>query len=673
METKTTDQPETKVFNRSRQGILPFYHMVTDADAPHVKHLYSFRNVAAFEKDLDHFLANYRPIDLHAFRASVQDGQGIPEKSFFLSFDDGFRELFEIVRPILLRKGIPATFFLNKAFVDNKDLFYRNKVSLLIEQYLTQPASYNVREIDTFFNDHHIGGNSFKERIKSLEYRQKHLVDQVAELMHFDQDQWLTKNQPYLTSGQVQTMISDGFTFGGHSIDHAKYCTVDLEEQLRQTRESMKWVTETFDLDYKVFAFPFHDQFVSQRFFETIKEENLCELTFGTAELQDDVISTNLQRMWFENTDAEPASVITTCFDAKEKRMAEGSDRIRRPFSELRTYTIAELDSEIASGAFWRQEEKNIPITRYRARAHVENPRAQRSDLALVTMHDNDRLIGYLGVMPDILNLPGKKKKIGWLTCWWTHPEYGGKGIGQSILDRIHNWYDGAIGCSEFTELGQKAAERSGKLWKKEISGTEFELGSDEQVSEWLIQQQPSLHPEQLEYVQEIDRETEHFIRLYRHEELTKRTTAELNWLLRYPWVISAPFNDRTKERLFFSSTAGRFMYQAFKVFSDDARLIGFVILSIRDDRMTTPYVYTTEIEREKKLVVQAMALHAAALNVKKIKTYHPVFKSELAATGLPIKAEKEVIKNAFFGHRFHPEAIRGLHIQDGDGDNAFT
>ncbi|MBK9043176.1 MAG: polysaccharide deacetylase family protein [Saprospiraceae bacterium] len=56
---------------------------------------------------------------------------------FLLSFDDGLKECYEIILPILLKKNLKAIFFINTGFLDNKALFYRFKISLIWEKILT--------------------------------------------------------------------------------------------------------------------------------------------------------------------------------------------------------------------------------------------------------------------------------------------------------------------------------------------------------------------------------------------------------------------------------------------------------------------------------------------------------------------------------------------------------
>src|SRR5256885_1685553 len=93
--------------------------------------LYKFRNVSEFKRDLDVFLTFFCAMSLHDFLPTLERKQAIAPDSFMLTFDDGLKECYEVVAPILKLKGIPATFFLCSAFVDNKELAYDHKKSLL--------------------------------------------------------------------------------------------------------------------------------------------------------------------------------------------------------------------------------------------------------------------------------------------------------------------------------------------------------------------------------------------------------------------------------------------------------------------------------------------------------------------------------------------------------------
>lgn len=48
-----------------------------------------------------------------------------------------------------------------------------------------------------------------------------------------------------------------GFNFGAHSLDHANFDELSLEEQIYQAKTSIDFIKKVFNIDYSIFAFPF--------------------------------------------------------------------------------------------------------------------------------------------------------------------------------------------------------------------------------------------------------------------------------------------------------------------------------------------------------------------------------------------------------------------------------
>src|SRR5215472_8978138 len=111
-------------------GVLfPYGHIVSDVIPLHVRHLHPVLSIAKFKSDLDFLCQRYRPLQL----SELERIQGLrnckePARYFLLSFDDGLREGYEIIAPILRNKGVPAIFFLNSATLDNRQLMWRHKI-----------------------------------------------------------------------------------------------------------------------------------------------------------------------------------------------------------------------------------------------------------------------------------------------------------------------------------------------------------------------------------------------------------------------------------------------------------------------------------------------------------------------------------------------------------------
>lgn len=276
--------------------IMPFYHVVSNEEKIHFKHLYPLTTTKRFGEDLDFLMRNYTPVSYDYVADFEKRNSG--QKAFFLSFDDGLSEFYDVVAPALLERGIPATCFVNSAFVDNKDMFYRMKVSILIERVNVKSlSSGEMQNVITSFRRY---GMQYKNVFDflSITYQNRLLLDEVASVLEVNFSEYLVKNKPYLTSEQIEGLRKKGFTFGSHSVSHPYYYEIGEDEQVKETLDCLKFLTENFDIKERLFSFPFTDYGVKKSFFERIEQD--IDLTFGTANIKLDSVKTNFQRIPME-------------------------------------------------------------------------------------------------------------------------------------------------------------------------------------------------------------------------------------------------------------------------------------------------------------------------------------------------------------------------------------
>lgn len=245
--------------------IHPFYHTVSDEYLPHIHPLYTPKNRLEFTKDIDFLSRHYEPINIERVYSYAKQGTLPLKCAFHLSFDDGLRGVYEVILPMLYRKGIPATVFINTAFVDNKDLFYRHKAALIIDKMKEKAPSSAIK--------------SEIKKVLATPYSQQKWLDETAKLLEVDFQSFLTKRRPYLTTDELKDMQRKGFTIGSHSIDHPPYTEIDEKEQIRQTVESCKYVKENFQESNAYFSFPFSEANIPDSFFKAVDSQ--ADLTFG--------------------------------------------------------------------------------------------------------------------------------------------------------------------------------------------------------------------------------------------------------------------------------------------------------------------------------------------------------------------------------------------------------
>ncbi len=274
---------EKKLLQSSAPPFLPFYHVVSHHKLPHILN-YPYATPKEFEQQLDYYLNYFKPVSLEY----LLKNRNPSEKIFHLSFDDGLRECAEIVAPILLKKGIPASFFVNSGFVDNKELFHRYKASLILNELRENPCS----QAEGFLNKNNLTRNN----ILQAAYSERHILDETAELLELDFNDFLKNEKPYLSATQIKELSHKGFTIGGHSHEHPEFWKIPEKKQLKQVRESMQWVNENIKPKIKAFAFPYTDNKVSASFIKKLQKKGICDITFGTSGLKYDVIRSHFQR-----------------------------------------------------------------------------------------------------------------------------------------------------------------------------------------------------------------------------------------------------------------------------------------------------------------------------------------------------------------------------------------
>lgn len=260
---------------------LPYHHLVSNEKVAHIAHLYPYKNEQQFITDLDYLLKHFSPINVPEVLDCIKENRPFPNNSFLITFDDGLSEIYNVVAPILEKKGITAIFFINSAFIDNKKLFYRFKISLLIDELLKNESQKD--KIELYAQVLKCDAGSVKkiiEKLKGIQQTNENTLDRIASQIGFSYESYLDTVQPFLSSLQIRSLLDKGFYIGGHSVSHPYYPSLSLEGQIKQTVDSLLFLKEKFEVKNRLFAFPHSDKEITQSFFEKIKNEEV-ELFFG--------------------------------------------------------------------------------------------------------------------------------------------------------------------------------------------------------------------------------------------------------------------------------------------------------------------------------------------------------------------------------------------------------
>jgi peptidoglycan/xylan/chitin deacetylase (PgdA/CDA1 family) len=278
------------------KSVFPYHHIVSDEDVPHISNLYSYKNTTEFKKDIDFLLKNFEPIHPTDLINFIERHHQLPQKKFLITFDDGFKEIYEVVAPVLKSKGVPAIFFINPAFIDNKEMFYRNKISVVLGEIKSQIKSSVLKRIAEMLSASSEEYVEIRKALVTIKQTDKAKLDEVATVLELSFEKYLQEKRPWLTTQELKELSSQGFYFGGHSWDHPYYQTLSLEEQMKQTVDSCNYIKQ-FQNHKTTFAFPHFDIDLTQQLFDQLLTgENKIDLLFGTQNQKNEINNKMIHR-----------------------------------------------------------------------------------------------------------------------------------------------------------------------------------------------------------------------------------------------------------------------------------------------------------------------------------------------------------------------------------------
>lgn len=285
---------------------IPVYHCVSDENLPHLNQIINYKNTTQFEQDLDYLSKYFQFVNWEEFKDFINGNFQPKKKIALLTFDDGFREFYDVILPILERKGIYAVNFINPTFIDNKDLMFRCKASLIINEIeKNKEINPEIDYILKFKNDSKL---AIKQKVLQLNYHQAEILDRLTEALGININSFLKEQQPYLTFDQLQSLTQKGFGISSHSWDHPLYNELSLSDKLKTTNKTFDYLKNN-DFLYESFAFPFTDFGVEKAFFDELFKNKEMFCTFGSAGIKLDSISKNIQRIPME-TGEDAASIL---------------------------------------------------------------------------------------------------------------------------------------------------------------------------------------------------------------------------------------------------------------------------------------------------------------------------------------------------------------------------
>ena len=218
-------------------SVLFFHRVLAEADPV----LPSEPTAARFERVLDWLGSQFKLLPLDQAVQRLQAGT-LPPAAAAITFDDGYRDNFEIAAPILHRRGVPATFFVASGFLDG-GVMWNDAVIECIRSTRHDTLDLSQLGLPALALHDWAGRQHAAETVlKAIKYlpfdERARLVAGIARACAVEPPRGLM-----MSTEQVRGLVAMGFGVGAHTETHpilARLPDAEASVEIRRGRDRLE-------------------------------------------------------------------------------------------------------------------------------------------------------------------------------------------------------------------------------------------------------------------------------------------------------------------------------------------------------------------------------------------------------------------------------------------------
>jgi peptidoglycan/xylan/chitin deacetylase (PgdA/CDA1 family) len=226
------------------RGVLTLnYHRVGDATGqPWDRTLWS-ATAEAFDAQLGVLAREAEVIAPDDVEAALRSGRR--GRRVLITFDDGYRDNYEVAFPLLRRHGLPATFFLATGFLDRPHVAWWDELAWMVRRDGGDAAGHDAQIAQLC------------ERYKSLPADQAAaLLDEVAERTGAGRCPAAEAAKLWMTWDHARELRDAGMRIGGHTVTHPLLSRVPAERQREEIAGCAQRLQDELGAPMRWFAYP---------------------------------------------------------------------------------------------------------------------------------------------------------------------------------------------------------------------------------------------------------------------------------------------------------------------------------------------------------------------------------------------------------------------------------
>lgn len=357
----------------------------------------------------------------------------------------------------------------------------------------------------------------------------------------------------------------------------------------------------------------------------------------------------------------------------------------------IREVKVSELADFVNSEEYEMLDFK--PISPLRAVSQFYNPFAKPDDTALVFISEDNKLLGFAGLLPD--KLSDDDSPVSSNSGWWIKP--GKNHLALPVFLRALQKCNQQMFFTDCSAQTKSILDKTGMFgFLPPITGERYflrycfsqvmsrkgaydivinTLGIFDLVLNFLFSLRmkwfmtsKKLKNASIHTIPVIDHELSEFITEHSHNNILKQTGQKLNWIMLHSWLttdkstagIQYPFSYRVEKYA-----------QELLLVKKQNEICGVLLLTIRDGMASVPYIfYRKEFLGDIALQIR---VYLETIKAESVVVFNPPLRRAMEITGFPSVYVKNISRFAGYSNNLKTTFEKTRYFQDGDGDVAFT
>jgi peptidoglycan/xylan/chitin deacetylase (PgdA/CDA1 family) len=229
--------------------------------------------------------AGYNVISLEEAVELLKSKKPVPADTVVITFDDGYRSIYEHVLPAVKKYGMPVTVFLSTGPVEKRGPLFVDALAYAFEKTKKERLDltpWGLKEypvVNPGLKERAgLEINDFSKDLKTEERRK--LLQFIFEKLDVELDSPELKDR-MLTWEEVRISKSQGVSFGAHTVSHPSLARISADEAREEIHRSKKMMEERLDSEIRTFAYPYGSaEDVDKKVRDIVSEKGFsCALT----------------------------------------------------------------------------------------------------------------------------------------------------------------------------------------------------------------------------------------------------------------------------------------------------------------------------------------------------------------------------------------------------------